>query len=181
MLPSHERRLRERIAPDGATGRGPRVGRSVRRALAAALLIGCGAGESDASPLVKSEWTVARAACPIGCSDAVIEFITQLAGEPVEISPTTFNAPFLDPCEGTVGIDFQRRPVSALLDEVNGARPPGGRSVDAVSLGLSGDLVTSGVVYCTAGGDRLPVARLLSVETGRILVLFEETSVIELR
>ena len=52
----------------------------------------------------------------------------------------------------------------------------------AADLGLpEGATLHRAVAWCAAGGYDVPVARLLSIEPDRIVVLFEQQSLIELR
>ncbi len=130
----------------------------------------------------KSNWQVAAVSCPLGCSDFTRAFLQKLKGQTLTLSATTFEAPFVERCEGTLRYDVRQRPVAEVLAEVVRAAPPGTKKPVPADLGISpGATVTSAWVFCRQAGREGAYQRVLSIEPGRVQLLFEEQSVIELR
>lgn len=149
-----------------------------------ALLIVLGTGlaiASGASSFPKRQWHVAKVFCPIGCPHDVISFLNQYRGKAVEISPSRFKAPFTDTCDGEVHIDITETSASEVVKELNEGVKPSRRRFSTNNLKISSGPMRSAVVYCKDAGVDLPMARLVSIAEDRILVLFEEQSIIELR
>jgi hypothetical protein len=136
-----------------------------------------------AGPLfAKSAWTVASTSCPVGCADAMRDFLKAQTGRPVRLAPDRIDAPFLDACSGTLRWVASTSTVSELASELAKTNPLDNGVLKAADLGLpEGATLHRAVAYCTDGGFDLPVARLLSIEPDRILMLFEQQSLIELR
>lgn len=128
-----------------------------------------------------ARWTVAGLHCPLGCSPEIRAFLQSQVGQTVLLGEHRFEVPFMDRCEGEVRVDRRERPTVAMLRELRDGAAPG-RTLDAKSLQLSAPTVSSAVVFCRTGsGPELPLARLPLVEPGRILLQFEEQSLLELR
>lgn len=139
-----------------------------------------GATESPALP-ARTQWQVAAVHCPAGCSPALRRFLDGTLGQPVEIAPQRFSAGFVDRCDGRVEWRIERRDAAAVVAEVNAAAGPQ-RRLDAQQLQLPQGPVTSALALCKPpGGPALPLARLLSVQPDRVLVLQEEQALLELR
>ena len=136
-----------------------------------------------APPLfAKSQWTVASTSCPVGCADAMRDFLKAQTGRSVRLAPDHVDAPFLDNCDGTLRWVPSTTTFAELASELAKAHPLDEGVLKAADLGLpEGATLHRAVAYCVAGGYDLPVARLLSIENDRILILFEQQSLIELR
>ena len=166
-------------------GRARRHVRPCIAPLGAVLALGvaacaAGPGQPVAASLAKSEWVVARGFCPAGCPGEILSFLDGFRGAPVEIGPDRFTAPFVDRCEGQVSLELGPRPTADLIQSLAEAWGPG-PPVTAQSLGLARDTVTGGVVNCTHEGLTWPIVRILTAEPDRMLLLFEERSIVELR
>lgn len=130
----------------------------------------------------KSTWQVAAVSCPLGCSDFTRDFLQKLKGQTLTLSTTTFEAPFVERCEGVLRYDVRQRPVEAVLAEMVRAAPPGAKKPGPADLAFSaGATLTTAVALCKQAGREGSYQRLLSIEPGRVQLLFEEQSVIELR
>lgn len=130
----------------------------------------------------KAHWQVATAGCPIGCSDATRAFLQSQVGRDVQLSTTQFAAAFDDPCEGTLHYDVRSVPATAVVAEVNKGVAPAHRKMVPADLKLDPNRSTTmAIALCHGAAGDMTQARLLSVEADRILVLFEEQSIIELR
>jgi hypothetical protein len=136
-----------------------------------------------AAPLfAKSQWKVASASCPLGCAEAMRDFLNAQTGRPVRLAADLVDAPFLDACPGNVRWVPSTDTLAGLGEELSRAHPPAPRPFTAAELGVhDGAPLRRAVAYCAADGAEVPVARLLSIEPDRILILFEQQSVIELR
>jgi hypothetical protein len=130
----------------------------------------------------KPTWQVAAVSCPLGCSDFTRNVLQKLKGQALTLSATTFEAPFVERCEGTLRVDVHQRPVADVLAELVRAAPPGTTKPVPADLGWApGATVTSAWVFCRQAGREGAYQRVLSIEPGRVQLLFEEQSVIELR
>jgi hypothetical protein len=136
-----------------------------------------------APPLfAKSQWTVAATSCPVGCADAMRDFLKAQTGRSVRLAADRVEAPFLDTCDGSIRWVPSTSTFTELAGELAKAHPLDSGVLKAADLGLpEGATLHRAVAYCVAGGYDLPVARLLSIENDRILILFEQQSLIELR
>lgn|GEM_PF-3815272 len=148
--------------------------------IAANLAYASDASPSTNSPLSKAHWKIAKTYCPVGCSPEVKAFLKGYAGEVVDISPAQFTAPFIDRCEGEVQVIFKIAPAQAIVDEVNQGIGQG-RKMTIKDLAIRKNANTSAIAYCKSGDTNLPIARILSIQPNRILVLFEQQSIVELR
>ena len=165
----------------------------MRPALIAALLVlaaGPAAARDKAIPepaaaaplFAKSAWTVASTTCPVGCADAMRDFLKAQTGRSVRLAPDRIDAPFLDSCEGTLRWVASTSTVPELAAELARTHPLDTGTLKAADLGVrEGATLHRAVAWCAAGGSDLPVARLLSIEPDRIVMLFEQQSLIELR
>jgi hypothetical protein len=130
----------------------------------------------------KAQWTVATTSCPVGCAEAMRDFLKAQTGRAVRLAPDRVDAPFLDACEGTLRWESSTSTFAELAGELAKANPSDQGVLKPADLGLpEGAPLHRAVAWCAAGGSDLPVARLLSVEPGRIVMLFEQQSLIELR
>jgi hypothetical protein len=141
-------------------------------------LMACATNAQDFS---KNDWTITALHCPRACAPEAEAFIRSYLGKPARISASEFALPFLDGCDGKISYRPERSTparVRAELDRIAGA-PAGPDRFD--SLRLPAGTVTESTVYCTGNSGASPLARLLSVEDKRILLLFEGLVVVELR
>ena len=130
----------------------------------------------------KQHWKVTAGTCPIGCSDATRKFLSSQIGREVQLSSTQFAAPFDDPCEGALRYETRVVPASAVVADVNKGVAPAHRQMVPADLKLdAAGSITTAVALCHGGAGESTQARLLAIEPDRVLVLFEEQSVIELR
>jgi hypothetical protein len=142
------------------------------------------ATESPVAPptFAKATWQVASTSCPIGCADAMRDFLKAQTGRSVRLAPDRIDAPFLDSCSGTLRWVATTSTFPELASELSKANPLDNGVLKAADLGLpEGATLHRAVAWCAAGGFDLPVARLLSIEPDRIVMLFEQQSLIELR
>jgi hypothetical protein len=149
---------------------------------AALLAIACAGtdGEPSTAALSKSHWTVARSWCPASCPPEILEFLEGFRGATVELAQDRVKVPFIDECEGHVSLVLQRTKVAAIVRALNEARRPD-QPVTAQLIGLAGDTVTSGIANCAHDGLTWPLVRILAAEPDRVLLLFEDQSLVELR
>ncbi|WLI90504.1 hypothetical protein Q4S45_05110 [Massilia sp. R2A-15] len=100
----------------------------------------------------------------------------------MNLSATSLDAPFLDKCEGTVRWELRDHAVATVIGELNRGTAPGAKRISAADLGTAqpGE-IGSGVAMCSGRYGELAMARAPLVATNRILLLFEESSLIELR
>lgn len=152
-------------------------------ALAQPAMAGKGDAASAAStapsPIAKTDWKVARAWCPIGCSALMRSLLKSEVGQPVKLSETELSAPFIDPCHGHVHLSLKPMRVQDIAAEINLALPPQERRFTAAHLGASGSPL-SGWAFCKGEFDS-NLQRLLVVEPDRVVLLGEEQALVELR
>lgn len=152
--------------------------------LAALVFTACAtAAGPPAAPQMpeRQVWRVADVHCPAGCSEGLRRFLDGTRGQSVEIAPGRFSAGFIDRCEGAVEWRVERRTAAAVVAEINAAAGPRSR-LDARQLQLPAGAVISATALCRpAAAPALPLVRLLSLEPGRVLLLQEEQSLLELR
>jgi hypothetical protein len=135
-----------------------------------------------APPFAKATWQVASTSCPVGCAEAMRDFLKAQTGRAVRLAADRIDAPFLDTCDGTLRWVASTSTFPELASELSKSNPLDNGVLKAADLGLpEGATLHRAVAYCAAGGFDLPVARLLSIEPDRIVVLFEQQSLIELR
>lgn len=163
---------------------------TVRWALALCVVVtmqacaqqGASAPTSAPALFSKQHWTIASATCPIGCSEQTRAFLKGQVGGSVELGTTLLAVPFDDRCEGSLRYVTRTMPTAALVAEVNQGVPPSHRQMTPADLKLDPQgTATTAVALCRRGSGETTQQRLLSVEPDRVLVLFEEQSVIELR
>lgn len=119
--------------------------------------------------------------CAGNCPDGVMAYLKTLVGSKVSLSSIHLHAPFLDHCDGETHVEFSWTAASKLAEELEQGAPPR-RHLTARSLRLPNDrAILRADAYCRSGATDLPFARFLSVETGRLQLLFEEQSILELR
>lgn len=128
----------------------------------------------------KAKWVVSGGYCPVGCSEPVAAFIKAQIGSGVTLSNAEISAPFLDKCAGSVRykyavLDGER----VALELSRGQR--GDKRFTAKNLRLESPKVLTAVALCSDGGSDTVMARIISIEPGKVRILFEEQSVIELR
>jgi hypothetical protein len=142
-----------------------------------------GADSGVATPLfAKSQWTVAATSCPVGCADAMRDFLKAQTGRGVRLAADRVEAPFFDTCDGSIRWVPSTSTFAELAGELAKSHPLDNGVLRAADLGLpEGATLHRAVAYCVAGGYDLPLARLLSIENDRIVILFEQQSLIELR
>jgi hypothetical protein len=133
-------------------------------------------------PFAKPDWTVARAWCPIGCSEATTRLLKEQVGRQVHLGPARLEAPFLDACEGGVRFGMRTQSPAELVEEIDAALAPRSRRVAVADLGVpEAEPVHSAWALCHGAAGETTFARLLVVAPDRVLLLFEEQSLVELR
>jgi len=152
----------------------------------AALLALCSlqaCAQPPAQPLfAKSDWTVSAVSCPAGCSTLTRDFLQRQVGQHVTLDNGRFDAPFVDRCAGALRYVPRQQPVGQVLAELRRAAPPNAKPLTPASLGVAGDArLTTATALCSEAAGEMSYQRLLAIEPDRVLVLFEEQSVIELR
>lgn len=136
-------------------------------------------GAPPAVHFSKTKWVVSGGYCPVGCPEAVSSFIKSQVGSEVTLSDGQLAAPFLDACEGSVHYRYQTMSADRLASELSqGQRKD--KQFSRKNLQLENPKVLTAVAFCNSGGSDSTMARFLSIEPGRIRILFEEQSVIEL-
>ena len=154
--------------------------------VAAALVAGSGFAQgrvvASAEPFSKVDWAVARAWCPIGCSEATATFLKEQVGRAVHLGAARLEAPFLDACEGSVRFGLRSQSPEALVEEVDAALAPRARRMAVSDLGVpASESVHSAWALCHGAAGETTFARLLVIAPDRVLLLFEEQSLVELR
>ncbi len=124
-------------------------------------------------------WRVASTNCALGCSAQMRSFLKQYLGQSVELSAERLSAPFLDSCEGRVRVELIQQNVASLLNELNQSHGKK-KKFSAKELHITTPEVISGTIFCIMNGQSFPIVRLPVVAEKRILILFEEQSLIEL-
>jgi hypothetical protein len=135
-----------------------------------------------AEPFAKPDWTVARAWCPIGCSEATTTLLKDQVGRAVHLGAARLEAPFLDACEGSVRFGVRLQSPADLVAEVDAALAPRARRLAVADLGVAAaEIVHSAWALCHGATGETTFARLLVIAPDRVLLLFEEQSLVELR
>jgi hypothetical protein len=132
--------------------------------------------------LAKAEWTVSAVSCPAGCPALTRKILQNQLGKRVVLDDARFDAPFVDPCAGSVRYVPRQQAITDVLAELRRTAPPDAKPLTPASLGFaSGAVLTTASALCREAGGEMSYQRLLSIEPTRVQVLFEEQSVIELR
>lgn len=147
---------------------------------ATVLFIGLANASAISSGLSKQHWKIEKVYCPVGCAPGIKSFLESQVGAAVEFSSSQFSAPFIDHCDGEIRVLFSQATAQEVVAEINKGLAPN-RQMTVESLQVGTGPVTSAIVYCKNGELDLPIARIPIVESARILVLFEEQSIVELR
>ena len=130
----------------------------------------------------KPDWLVARAWCPIGCSEATQSLLKAQVGAVVHLSDHRLQAPFVDACAGSVRFKGQAVAAGAVAAEINRTLAAGVRHLAASDLGLpEAAPVTTAWALCHGAAGETNFVRLPVVAPDRVILLFEEQSLIELR
>jgi len=152
-----------------------------------AALLALAALQACAQPAVqplfaKIDWTVSAVSCPAGCSASVMNFLQKQLGQHVTLDDHRFEAPFVDRCAGQLRYLPRPQPVGEVLAELRRTAPRNAKPLTPASLGATGDArLTTATALCREAAGEMSYQRLLAIEPARVLVLFEEQSVIELR
>jgi hypothetical protein len=157
--------------------------------LAAVAVQACanpGAGEAGQAPAIeafaKSDWIVAKAWCPIGCSESTRNLLMAQVGGVVHLSASRLDASFIDACEGSVHYSGRTVAPSAIVAEFNKGLAPAQRRLATSDLGLAdATSVSSAWALCHRAAGDMNFAHLLVIAPDRVVVQFEEQSLIELR
>jgi len=151
--------------------------------LAAATLASASCAQAPvASPFSKPDWTVAKVSCPAGCADQTLHFLQAQIGHKVQLSGSALEAPFLDQCDGKVRWQLHDGSPELVLAAVNKGAASARRPVRPADLALTpGAMVTGGAALCAGRYGELVMARVLVVTSQRVIILFEQQSLIELR
>lgn len=138
---------------------------------------------TPAQPLfAKPDWTVSAVSCPEGCSAPTRDFLQQQLGRHVTLDDSHFDAPFVDRCAGSLRYLPRQQSVADVLAELHRAAPPNAQPPTPASLGVAGGArLTTAAALCREAAGEMSYQHLLAIEPGRVLVLFAEQSVIELR
>jgi hypothetical protein len=136
----------------------------------------------DPQPFSKTEWKVGRVSCPAGCGEPTLRFLRAQVGRSVHLSAAYLDAPFLEKCEGAIRWELRNNPVATVMGELNGGITRGAKQISPADLEISQrSEITNGVAMCSGRYGELAMARALLVTSDRIILLFEEHSLIELR
>jgi hypothetical protein len=145
----------------------------------------------SANPVVFSlqELTFTHILCPTKCSNGIKTFLQPHIGEKVQIGPNRFSGALVDklfdPCDGTIEIKLKQQSRQQQIAELKKMTAPK-RKFDSSSLRLPTQPV-SALAVCNSkltdkpGSAANNMARIISIENGRVLVLFEELTVLEFR
>jgi len=133
------------------------------------------------NPFQKENWRVAAFSCPRGCSASTRNFLGSMVGKPVVLGEDKFEAPFVERCEGKIRFVLRRTPAQAVIDELNQGAASGHSRMKPEDLNLGHGENTSAVALCRTESGEASYQRLLLIDSHRVLVLFEEQSVLELR
>lgn len=131
------------------------------------------------------ELTFTQLLCPAKCSKTLKSSLQPFIGTKVQIGPNQFSGAVLDSlfdsCDGKIELRPQQQSRQQQLAELKKTIAPN-HKFDAASLHLPEPL-HSALVVCNREKDGKAgnVARIISLEEGRVLVLFEYLSVLELR
>lgn len=150
---------------------------------------GCSAAHGDPAAFSLQELTFTQILCPTNCGKGIKSFLQPLIGQKVQLGPNQFSGALVDklfdPCDGTVEIKLKPQSRQQQIDELKKMIAPH-HKFDAASLRLPTQIV-SALAVCNSKADGKPgsgvnnMARIISIEDGRVLVLFEELTVLELR
>ncbi len=134
------------------------------------------------STFSKENWEVKSYKCLIGCSNRLGDFLKEQIGGNVSLSESHLVASFTDRCMGRVVFRKKSIPVTLLVKQLKeGVHPRSRRKITRNALGLFDNSVDGGLFFCEFNGVESVFLQVLSIENGRILLLFEQLSLIELR
>src|SRR5262245_24473078 len=129
-------------------------------------------------------WQVVDASCTTHCSRELERRIRSRLGAELVITEDRFAAPFVPHCEGddSSRLSWEPLPWLSAFDLLNELDPDRNESptLTARYLGHSVNELYSGFVSCRLGDLRFPIARILSLEPDRMLLLYGG-SVLELK
>lgn len=148
----------------------------------ATFALGACAHAQPPHPFSKPVWKVARVSCPAGCAQTTLRFLRNQIGRSVQLSTTSLEAPFLDKCEGAVRWEVRDSALATVIDELNRGIAPDARRISPADLETSPKpQIGNGVAMCSGRFGDLTMARAPVIARDRIVLLFEEHSLIELR
>jgi hypothetical protein len=139
----------------------------------------------DPASVNVQDLTFTKLLCPAGCSKLMKSSLQPFIGSKVQIGPSQFTGAVLDSlfdhCDGKIELRPQQQSRQEQLLELKKTIAPN-HKFDTASLRLP-EAVLSALVVCNREMDRKAgnIARIISIEDGRVLVLFEYLSVLDLR
>jgi hypothetical protein len=138
-----------------------------------------------AAPLTQAnfslqEWKISKIHCP-GCDKQVTAALQSQIGKLVKLGPSEFSGQFIDTCDGPTEVVLKNQARQEKLDEIKEAMGPEVK-FNPSSLQLPAEVVSASV-FCqgTNGVIGGAGARILSIEDKRLLILFGEQAILELR
>ena len=143
---------------------------------------GPGASAPASEPFAKPDWIVARAWCPIGCSEATQAQLKAQLGAVLHLAAGRLDARFVDACDGSVRYSVKTVAAAVVVGEVNEGLAPHQRRLAPADLGVAASAqVTTAWALCHGAGGDMNFAHLLLIAPDRVVLLSEEQSLIELR
>lgn len=129
---------------------------------------------------VLQEWKIIKIHCP-DCDKQVKSALQAQTGNKVKLGPTEFSGKLFDTCDGPTEVVLKKQARQEKLDEIKevlGAEV----KFNPATLQLPNEVVSASV-FCqgTNGVIGGSGARILSIEDKRVLILYGEQAILELR
>lgn len=129
---------------------------------------------------VLQQWQIGKIHCP-GCDKQVKSALLTTIGAKVKLGPTEFSGKLFDTCDGPTEVVLKKHSRQEKIDEIKDVL---GAEVkfNPSTLQLPQEVV-SAAVFCqgTNGVIGGSGARILSIEDNRVLILYGEQAILELR
>ncbi len=127
------------------------------------------------------EWKLSKILCPATCTRETKAFFQPYLGSTVSLGPNQLSGKLFDDCAGSVTVELAQQSRQQQIAELKQTLRPKRKFSPAI-LRLPEQPIGAWV-YCRAEAtqDRNTLARILSIEQNRVLVLFENHTVLELR
>lgn len=127
------------------------------------------------------EWKLSKILCPATCTGETKAFFQPYLGSTVSLGPNQFSGKLFDDCTGSVTVELAQQSRQQQIAELRQTLPPKRKFFPTI-LRLP-ERPMGAWVYCRdeAKKGRNTLARILSIEQDRVLVLFENHTVLELR
>ena len=127
------------------------------------------------------EWQIGKISCPVGCDHDLKLALQSFVGSKVQIGPNQFSGAMFEACDGPTEVTLKQQSKQEMLNELKQVLL-GETKFNANNLQLPPQVV-SAMVYCqgtngVVGGSG---ARIVSIEEKRVLILFAEQALLELR